>query len=208
MTAELCTTVLAPVDRSVKSVTSGLAGFHCSSKQPDPVSDGDEGEWSQIAGSTSPPLPSLNTPPRIRSLWTVACVLLTVNPGEPVALASIAVSVDWSKEPGVPAPAPMNDSGVDVDTASEKMPGPIRIVSPLDAWPTAFWIVRHGVAELVPVLLPPLSLPPLAAVATKRVTAACAAVTPKPRQSATVSTAITDLRFLTRSGLRIAAGLS
>ena len=122
-----------------------------------------------------------------------------------MAPASIAVSVDGSKEPGVPAPAPTNDTGVDVETASGKMPGPIRIVSPLDAWPIAFWMVRHGVAELVHELLPPLSLPPLAAVATKRVAAACAAVTPKPRQSAPVSAAMIDLRFSRAQVCRSAA---
>ena len=71
-------------------MTSGLAGFDCSSTQFDAVSVGEEGEWSQIAGSTSPPLPSSKTPPRIRSPWMLTCALLTVSPGEPVALAQFA----------------------------------------------------------------------------------------------------------------------
>ena len=82
-------------------------------------------EFSQIAGSTSPPPPSLNTPPRIRSPVTVADMFAaTVRPGEPVLAASIAVSLDGSKVL-VPAPAPTNDSCSLVDTASVNTPGPI-----------------------------------------------------------------------------------
>ena len=122
--------------------------------------------------------------------------MLTVNPGEPVPLASIAVSVDGSNESAVPAPAPTNESAVDVEIASEKMPGPIWIVSPANAWLTALWIVRHGVAEFTHALLPPLSLPPLVALATKRVVAALAAVTPNPRHAMTLIMAIIDLSRL------------
>ena len=177
-------------------MTSGLAAVDCSSRQFATVSVGEEGEWSQIAGSTSPPLPSSNTPPRTLSPRTLACALLTVSPGESVALASMAESVAGLKDPAVPAPAPTNDSAVEVETASGKMPGPIWIVSPADAWPTAFWIVRQGPAGLVHALLPPLSLPPLAAVATYRVTAALATLTPKPRETTTVSTAMINLRLV------------
>ena len=43
-----------PVTSREKSITSGLAGFDCSSRQWDTFSGGEEGEWSEIAGSTSP----------------------------------------------------------------------------------------------------------------------------------------------------------